>query len=62
VTTHGVQRWPIPRCRGGCIVQSEFGSLDIGVATQIGRTRHALFGDEAQGPVLPVGLRDDAAA
>ncbi|MBL8136861.1 MAG: hypothetical protein JNL48_09585 [Acidobacteria bacterium] len=63
VTTHGVQIVADPSVRrGGCVVQSEFGSVDIGVATQIDELTHALFGDEAQGPVLPVGLRDDAAA
>lgn len=63
VTTHGVQIVADASVRrGGCVVQSEFGSVDIGVATQIDELTHALFGDEAQGPVLPVGLRDDAAA
>lgn len=63
VTTHGVQIVADGTVRrGGCVVQSEFGSVDIGVATQIDELTHALFGDEAQGPVLPVGLRDDAAA
>lgn len=63
VTTHGVQIVAdVTVRRGGCVVQSEFGSVDIGVATQIDELTHALFGDEAQGPVLPVGLRDDAAA
>ncbi len=63
VTTHGVQIVADGSVRrGGCVVQSEFGSVDIGVATQIDELTHALFGDEAQGPVLPVGLRDDAAA
>lgn len=63
VTTHGVHVVADASVRrGGCVVQSEFGSVDIGVATQIDELTHALFGDEAQGPVLPVGLRDDAAA
>ena len=63
VTTHGVQIVADASVRrGGCVVQSEFGAVDIGVATQIDELTHALFGDEAQGPVLPVGLRDDAAA
>lgn len=63
VSTHGVQIVADASVRrGGCVVQSEFGSVDIGIATQIDELTHALFGDEAQGPVLPVGLRDDAAA
>ena len=63
VTTHGVQIVADGAVRrGGCVVQSEFGSVDIGVATQIDELTHALFGDDAQGPSLPVGLRDDAAA
>ncbi len=63
VTTHGVQIVADGSVRrGGCVVQSEFGSVDIGVATQIDELTRALFGDDAQGPNLPVGLRDDAAA
>jgi len=63
VTTDGVQIVADAAVRrGGCVVQSEFGSVDIGVATQIDELTHALFGDEAQGPALPVGFRDDAAA
>jgi flagellar assembly protein FliH len=63
VTTHGVQIVADASVhRGGCVVQSEFGSVDIGVATQIDELTQALFGDESRGPGLPVGLRDDAAA
>lgn len=64
VTTHGVQIVADAAVRrGGCVVQSEFGSVDIGVATQIDELTHALFGDEAHAPAAtPMGLRDDAAA
>jgi flagellar assembly protein FliH len=49
--------------RGGCVVQSEFGSVDVGVATQIEELSHALLGDGADtGPSLSAGMRDDAAA
>lgn len=48
--------------RGGCVVQSEFGSVDVGAAAQIDELTHALFGDETTAPSRPVGLRDDAAA
>lgn len=49
--------------RGGCVVQSEFGSVDVGVAAQIDELSHALLGDDA-GPstALSSGQRDDAAA
>ncbi|MFN8644395.1 MAG: FliH/SctL family protein [Candidatus Binatia bacterium] len=47
--------------RGGCVVQSEFGSVDVGVTTQIDELTHTLLGDTAPGP-RPIGLRDDAAA
>lgn len=63
VTTHGVQIVADASVRrGGCVVQSEFGSVDTGVATQIDELTRALLGDDAPGPALPVGLRDDAAA
>jgi flagellar assembly protein FliH len=63
VTTHGVQIVADGSVRrGGCVVQSEVGSVDIGVAAQLDELTHALVGAEAPGVVLPVGLRDDAAA
>ena len=49
--------------RGGCVVQSEFGSIDVGLATQIDELTHTLLGDGAEpGAALPPGMRDDAAA
>ena len=49
--------------RGGCVVQSEFGSIDVGVATQIDELSHTLLGDAAEpGAQLPARVRDDAAA
>ncbi len=63
VSTHGVAIVADAAVRrGGCVVHSEFGSVDIGVETQIEELTQALFGDHAKGAVLPVGLRDDAAA
>lgn len=62
-STPGVQILADPSVRrGGCVVQSEFGSVDIGIATQIDELTHALFGDEGRAAAMPVGLRDDAAA
>jgi len=62
VATHGVQIVADAAVRrGGCVVQSEFGSIDIGVATQIDELTTALFGDEARSAAAN-GLRDDAAA
>jgi flagellar assembly protein FliH len=49
--------------RGGCVVQSEFGSVDVGVAAQIDELSHALLGDDPTRPAaLAPGQRDDAAA
>ena len=51
--------------RGGCVVQSEFGSVDIGITTQIDELTHALLGDDsrAQAPAtLRVARGEDAAA
>jgi flagellar assembly protein FliH len=63
-STKGVQIVADPMVgRGGCVVQSEFGSIDVGVAAQVDELSQALFGDDAHGPVMPpVGFRDDAAA
>ncbi|MBP7779336.1 MAG: hypothetical protein KA371_19635 [Acidobacteria bacterium] len=63
VSTHGVAIVADASVRrGGCVVQSEFGSVDIGVETQIDELAQALFGDARPGAAVPVGLRDDAAA
>lgn len=61
---HGVQIVADPNVhRGGCLVQSEFGSVDVGVAAQIDELSHALLGEGADGATpLGPGLRDDAAA
>lgn len=61
---HGVQIVADPAVhRGGCVVQSEFGSVDVGVAAQVDELSHALLGDDAErGTALSPGLRDDAAA
>ena len=48
--------------RGGCLVQSPFGSIDVGAATQIDELTHTLLGDDGRGTVRPLGFRDDAAA
>ena len=48
--------------RGGCLVQSPFGSIDVGAATQIDELTHTLLGDDGRGAVRPLGFRDDAAA
>ncbi len=62
-TTHGVAIVIDQSVRrGGCVVQSEFGSVDIGVETQIDELAQALFGDEMPGAASRLGLRDDAAA
>ena len=63
VTSHGVQIVSDASVgRGGCLVHSEFGSVDVGVSAQIDELTHALLGDEApaQGPVH--ALRHDDAA
>lgn len=48
--------------RGGCVVQSQFGSIDVGAATQIDELTHTLLGDDAHSTSRPLGMRDDAAA
>lgn len=48
--------------RGGCIVQSQYGSIDVSAATQIDELTHTLLGDDLHSASRPLGLRDDAAA
>lgn len=61
VTSHGVQIVADPGVRrGGCVVQSEFGSVDVGITTQIDELTHALLGADTPAP-LHVIRRDDAA-
>ncbi len=61
---HGVQIVADPAVhRGGCVVQSEFGSVDVGVAAQIDELSQALLGDDPdRATTLSSRLRDDAAA
>lgn len=62
--TSGVEVLADPAVRrGGCVVQSEFGSVDVGAAAQIDELTHALFDEDARAPESrPIGLCDDAAA
>ena len=63
VPSHGVQIVADASVRrGGCVVQSEFGSVDVGVTAQIDELTHALLGDDAPtlASVHPI-RRDDAA-
>ena len=63
VISHGVQIVSDASVRrGGCLVHSEFGSVDVGITAQIDELTHALLGDEAsaQDPVHAL-RRDDAA-
>ncbi len=63
VSTHGVAIVADPSVRrGGCVVQSEFGSVDIGVETQIDELAQALLRRRETGRSRAGGLRDDAAA
>ncbi len=61
VPSHGVQIVADPGVRrGGCVVQSEFGSVDVGIATQIDELTHALLGADTPAPLHAI-RRDDAA-
>ncbi|MEZ5290643.1 MAG: FliH/SctL family protein [Vicinamibacterales bacterium] len=61
MTSHGVQVVADPTVgRGGCIVQSDAGAVDVGLTAQIDELTEALLGDSRH----PAGLeqrRDDAA-
>jgi flagellar assembly protein FliH len=57
---HGVQILADPSVRrGGCLVRSDVGSVDVGIATQLDELTGALLGGEGS---AAVGLNDDAAA
>jgi len=61
VTSHGVQIVSDASVRrGGCIVTSEFGSVDVGISAQIDELTHALLGDQSPAPAHAI-RRDDAA-
>lgn len=60
LASHGVQILADPSVgRGGCIVQSEAGAIDVGVAAQVDELTHVLLGDTWHGPAAE--RRDDAA-
>ncbi len=62
VASHGVQIVADANVRrGGCVVQSEFGSVDVGIATQIDELTHALLDADTPGPSPAAMRRDDAA-
>jgi flagellar assembly protein FliH len=62
-TPHGVQILADPSVRrGGCLVRSDVGSIDVGVATQLDELTGALLGDDGAPAPPIVGLNDDAAA
>lgn len=62
-TSPGVQILADPTVhRGGCVVQSQFGSIDVGATTQIDELTHTLLGDDVHSTSRPLGRRDDAAA
>lgn len=62
VSSHGVQIVADPAVgRGGCVVQSEFGSVDVGITAQLDELTHALLGESAPGPTVHATRRDDAA-
>ncbi len=62
VASHGVQIVADAAVRrGGCVVQSEFGSVDVGITAQIDELTHALLGDDAPQPAAVHARRDDAA-
>lgn len=63
VSSHGVQIVADATVRrGGCVVQSEFGAVDVGISDQIDQLTHALLGDDAPQPAaLHAARRDDAA-
>ena len=61
VTSHGVQIVSDASVRrGGCVVQSEFGAVDVGISAQIDELTHALLGDQPAAPAHAI-RRDDAA-
>ncbi len=61
VSSHGVQIVSDASVRrGGCVVQSEFGSVDVGISAQIDELTHALLGDQPSTPAHAI-RRDDAA-
>lgn len=63
VTPHGVQILADPSVRrGGCVVRSDVGSVDVGVAAQLDEITRSLLGDDAPGGPNTASLRDDAAA
>ncbi|MGE0813527.1 MAG: FliH/SctL family protein [Vicinamibacterales bacterium] len=61
LTTHGVQVVADPTVgRGGCIVQSDAGAVDVGLTAQIDELTEALLGDSRHAAGLEQ-RRDDAA-
>jgi flagellar assembly protein FliH len=63
VTSHGVQIVSDASVRrGGCVVQSEFGSVDVGIAAQIDELTQALLGDAVPAPAPAHAIRRDDAA
>lgn len=63
VASHGVQVVADASVRrGGCIVQSEFGSVDVGITAQIDELTHALLGDNGPAPATVHATRRDDAA
>jgi flagellar assembly protein FliH len=60
LASHGVQILADPAVgRGGCIVQSEAGAIDVGIAAQIDELTHVLLGDTVHAPAAQ--RHDDAA-
>ncbi len=63
VISHGVQIVSDASVRrGGCIVTSEFGSIDVGISAQIDELTHALLGDQSPAPAPAHAIRRDDAA
>ena len=63
VISHGVQIVSDASVRrGGCLVHSEFGSVDVGITAQIDELTHALLGDESPAPAAVHTMRRDDAA
>lgn len=62
VTSHGVQIVSDASVRrGGCVVHSEFGSVDVGISAQIDELTQALLGDPSSAPAPHAMRHDDAA-
>lgn len=62
-TPHGVQILSDPSVRrGGCVVRSDVGSVDVGTTAQLDEITRTLLGDDAPGGAPGVGLSHDAAA